>query len=292
LPPLAVYEEEPSPEASAAVNVDAFGVTDVGRKREVNEDQFLIAELSKSMLIHLTSLPLADHQRLVGGAQGKLFIVADGMGGHGGGSVASTVAVDTIVRQVLNVMPWFFGLAESQEDDLVDELKAALQRCQRSVTRAAEGADESALMGTTLTMAYVLWPRFYVLHAGDSRCYVARGREMGQVTRDHTLAQRLVDEEAVSPGKAHETRWSSMLWNAVGGGETSLTPEVYRGQLERGDTLLLCTDGITKHLTDEAISRELAVHTANAETVARALVELANARGGEDNATAVVARFA
>ena len=225
--------------------VDAFGATVVGRKRDANEDQYLVAELSKSMLIHQTSLAHADHQRLIGGAQGKLFIVADGMGGHAGGNVASSVAVDTVARSILNMMPWFFGLTESREDDLVEELKSVLKRCQKSVDRAAEGHPGHSRMGTTLTMAYVLWPRLYVVHAGDNRCYLVRGPEIEQITRDHTIAQRLVDQDVLSAEKAARTKWSSILWNAIGGGEGTVAPEAYRGKLQ-GATRCFCARMVSR----------------------------------------------
>jgi protein phosphatase len=271
--------------------VDVFGATDVGRKRKVNEDQFMIGELSKSILVRQTSLSHADHQRFHGGAQGKLLIVADGMGGHGGGDVASSVAVDTLVRYVLNIMPWFFGLTDAREDELMDELKAALQRCQKSVLRAAESEGGDSRMGTTLTMAYVLWPRLYVVHAGDSRCYLSRASSLEQVTRDHTMAQQLVDQKVMSPDQAEKSKWSSVLWNAIGGGKDELSPEVYRGTLEMGDTLVLCSDGLTKHLDDDAISSQLHAHPTSAREAAEALVRKANERGGTDNVTVVVARF-
>jgi len=271
--------------------VDAFGATDKGRKRRTNEDQFLIAELNKSMLVHLTSLAHADHQRLIGGTQSKLFAVADGMGGHGGGDVASSVAVDTVVRYVLNIMPWFFGLNESQEGDLMDELKAALHRCQNSVERAAEDGPGDTPMGTTLTMAYVLWPRLYVVHAGDSRCYLARNGEIEQITRDHTMAQQLVDQKVMPLERAEKTKWSSILWNAIGGGESTLAPEVYRSTLQPGDTLVLCTDGLTRHLDERSILDVLKAQPSHAQAAVEALVAGANRAGGQDNITAVVARF-
>jgi protein phosphatase len=271
--------------------VDAFGLTDVGRKREVNEDQFLIAELSESMLIQQTSLAHADHQRLTGGSQGKLFIVADGIGGHGGGDVASSVAVDAVLGYVLNIMPWFFRLNESQEDDLLDELKAALERCQKSVKRAAEGEAGHPRMGTTLTMAYVLWPRLYVVHVGDSRCYLGRGSDLEQITTDHTMAQQLVDQSVMSAETAEKTKWSSVLWNAIGGGKEELSPEVYRAQLERGDTLLLCTDGLSRYLDESTLSDRLTGKKSRAQSVAQDLVAMANEKGGADNITVVLARF-
>src|SRR5215218_657175 len=146
------------------VTVDCHGLTDPGRVRETNEDQFLIAELSKSLLITQTSLPAEDHTRLFGGPPGQLLLVADGMGGVRGGKRASRLVVETVTRYVLDTMHWFFRLQEGAEADLVDELRAGLSECQRAVKAHAAGHPEFAQMGTTLTLAYVLWPRAYVIH--------------------------------------------------------------------------------------------------------------------------------
>ena len=107
--------------------MDCFGLTDMGKVREANEDQFLISDLVKSMLIHQTSLSHEDHTRLFGNSQGQLLLVADGMGGHAAGQHASSIAVQSLARYVLNTMPWFFRLQESQENDLDEELIAALE---------------------------------------------------------------------------------------------------------------------------------------------------------------------
>src|SRR5207237_907095 len=139
--------------------MDCYGLTDVGRVREVNEDQFLIADLNKSMLIHQTSLSHEDHTRLFGGSQGQLLLVADGMGGHAAGKQASTLAVQTLSHYVLNTMPWLFQLQEHHEADLNEDLRAALEACQRRFEAEVAAVPERRGMGTTLTMAYVLWPR-------------------------------------------------------------------------------------------------------------------------------------
>src|SRR5437764_15158098 len=118
--------------------MDCYGLTDTGKKRPQNEDQFLIADLNKSMLIHQTSLSHEDHTRLFGGSQGQLLLVADGMGGHAEGKRASTIAVQAISRYVLNTMHWFFRLEENREGDLEEELKESLEMCQKSIQAAAE----------------------------------------------------------------------------------------------------------------------------------------------------------
>src|SRR5689334_5558734 len=128
--------------------MDCFGLSDPGRVRENNEDQFLIADLNKSLLIHQTSLSQEDHTRLFGGSQGALLVVADGMGGHAAGQRASAIAVQTIEHYVLNTMPWFFHLQEEQENDLMDELKSALEVCHRSITSAASARPDQRGMGS------------------------------------------------------------------------------------------------------------------------------------------------
>lgn len=251
--------------------IDVAGLSDVGRVREVNEDQFVVAHLSKSLLVKETTLQLFDQTRLFGGSQGHLLIVADGMGSVSAGKDASAIAVDTVTNYVLNTMPWFFRLDEEHEDDLREELGAAIQRAQETVHQLSEGSTEREGMRTTLTMAYVLWPRLYVVHVGDSRCYVLRNLTLRQITRDHTLADVL-------------------LHRIGGGGADEVQSEVYKARLEIGDTLLLCSDGLTNHVDDKDIGAILGTRS-SARQACRALVDAANAGGGEDNITAVVACF-
>ncbi len=269
--------------------MDCHGLTDLGRVRPVNEDQFLIADLNRSMLIHQTSLSHEDHTRLFGGSQGQLLLVADGMGGHAGGQRASALAVETLARYVLNTMPWFFRLQEG-DANIDDELRAALEKCQKRIEEAAAADPKRAQMGTTLTMAYLLWPTLYVVHAGDSRCYLLRGERLEQVTTDHTLAQQMVERGALRPEEAEGSRWSHILYNCIGGGSHELNPDVYKATLHAGDSLLLCTDGLSKVISEAAI-RDLLGRKLSAEETCRRLVALANAEGGPDNITVVVAHF-
>jgi protein phosphatase len=244
-----------------------------------------------SMLIHQTSLTHEDHTRLFGGSQGQLLLVADGMGGHAEGKRASSIAVQTISHYVLNTMHWFLRLHENREEDLEEELKKALELCQRTIAFASEGtAKGSRRMGTTLTMAYVHWPRLYVVHAGDSRCYLYRNRRLEQITKDHTVAQQLVDRGALSAAEAEESRWSRVLWNCVGGDSPDLEVDAYKARLQIGDILLLATDGLTKAVKDQEIVGVLNKNRDAKETCGH-LVNAANEQGGKDNVTVVVAHF-
>jgi protein phosphatase len=275
--------------------MDVYGMTHVGRKRLANEDQFLIAELKKSLSVYQTSLGLDHQTRLFGGSQGRLLLVADGMGGHEAGERASTIAVDSIATYTLNTMRWFFRLDEVSDEDFYEELKAALEHCQSMIDVEVEAIPQRRGMGTTLTMAYVIWPRMYVVHAGDSRCYLFRNSLLKQITRDHTMAQLFKEQrdagvESEVPDDSESSRWSNTLWNVLGGDSNDLAPDVYRANLQLGDTLLLCTDGLTKHLSDDRIKEHLN-KVGPAEKICQGLVEAANTDGGTDNITVVVARL-
>src|SRR4051812_26936267 len=144
--------------------MDCSGMTDPGLVRPANEDQFLIASLSKSMQVHSTSLGLDDQTRLFGSSQGRLLVVADGMGGHAAGKRASTLVVDGLVSYLLNTMHWFFRLREDSEDQFLDDLRHALGYAQDRILAEGERLPERRGMGTTLTLAYLVWPRMYVVH--------------------------------------------------------------------------------------------------------------------------------
>ena len=194
--------------------IDCYGLTDPGRVRESNEDQFLIAELGKSMLVRQTTLALEHQTRLFGSIQGHLLLVADGLGGHAAGKRASSIATGAVAHYVLNTMPWFFRLDEKYVDDLEMELKSAMERCQALIHDDAEESLDRLGMGTTLTLAYVLWPRLYVVHVGDTRCYLLRMGELRRVTRDHTVAQQLAEESSIAAREVESSKWSHVLWNA------------------------------------------------------------------------------
>lgn len=273
---------------SASGSLDCFGLSDTGRVRKQNEDQFLVAELQKSMLVQSTSLSPDESTRLFGRVGGRLLVVADGMGGAAAGERASRLAVSSLTTYVLNTMPWFFGHDEEHLEDLKAELASGLQRCQKSIEAFAEKHPATKGMGTTLTMAYVLFPHAYVVHAGDSRCYLFRDGKLEQITKDHTMAEQLRDQGVeVSP----KGRLSNVLWNVIGGGSPELQPEVYKLEVRVGDTLLLCTDGLDKHVTDEALA-DLLGQGLSAEETCRRAINAANEGGGTDNTTVVVARIA
>lgn len=271
-----------------SIMLDCFGQSDRGKARRLNEDHFLIAELAKRMNIKQTSLPDGGTELRLRGQVGYLLVVADGMGGVSGGEIASGLAVETITSYVNRVMPWFHRHEEGREEELEQDLRVAVQACQQTVSKAAR-ASEFRRMGTTLTLACILWPRVYVVHAGDSRCYLSRGERFEQLTKDHTVAQRVVEAGIMTEAQAERAGYSHTLWNCIGGNPGEVRPDVYRAEMEVGDTILLCTDGLTRELTDDAI-RTILGSGPTVPAAVSALVTAANDAGGHDNITVVAAR--
>src|SRR4029077_5072931 len=164
---------KPSP--GRALAVQTFGLTDRGRVRRSNEDQFLIAELTKAMKVLHASLPQPKTQ--YSDEDGSLLLVADGMGGHQAGEQASAMAVESIEAFALNTLKWFFLLKGTEEHNVLKEFQAALQEADAKVCREAAQHRELAGMGTTVTIAYSVGSRLFVIHVGDSRCYLLQGSE-------------------------------------------------------------------------------------------------------------------
>ena len=269
---------------------DCCGLTDPGRVRGVNGDQFLIADLRKTLLIHGTSVDFAEHEPIWGGAQGRLLMVADGGDGWTAERQASELVVQTITRYIVNMMPWLYRLDAPHEDDFIEDLKAALLRSQGRLEAMAEAANTPRDFGAALTMAYTTWPMMYIVHVGNGRAYLLRQGRLEQITTDHTLAQQLVESGVLRPAEAQQSQWSQMIWNAIGSEGSDPQPAVRKVELAPGDTLLLCTDGLPKHVTDDEIRTCLQAQEP-AETTCQNLIDLANAGGGSDNITVIVGRF-
>lgn len=270
--------------------MDVYGLTDPGRRRSTNEDHYLLADLNKSLRVHNTSLKLDDETRIYGGSQGKLLIVADGMGGEPEGERASTIAVDQLATYVLNSLSWCFRLEENSEHDFEEHLKEALKSCQESIHRASDDHPEMKSMGTTMTMVYIVWPRAFVVHVGDSRCYLLKDNQLRQITSDHTMAALLAESGQMSSEQARNSPMGHALVNVLGGKSDELSVDVYRLSLECEDILLLCTDGLYDMVSDDTLQEVLSVGM-SAELTCRKLVDVANENGGNDNITVIVARF-
>src|SRR5690606_9401580 len=219
--------------------------------------------------------------------QAALLAVADGMGGHAGGGMASQVVLDALAGYLLHRLPWAGELGEEGMASADHQARSALVACQERLT---EVADRKGMLGgkpgTTLTAAYVAWPQLLILHVGDSRLYLMRAGTLTQLTTDHTVF--------TSPDRSDKRDESSpmrhVLSNAIVSGPEQAFGGVRRLELDARDRLLLCSDGLTEHVSDVEIARVLEDH-ASVATACDELIELARDGGGSDNITAVVARF-
>lgn len=270
--------------------VDAFGCTDVGRVRSENQDQFLIASLHRSVEIEQTSIPVSEGQRFAPAARALLLLVADGVGGGAGGEEASKWTLDTIVRYVAGSSQLFRRLGEDVEDRFLKDLTLAVQWSHAALKDRAIEAPELAGMATTLTMVLVMWPRAFVLQIGDSRCYHLRASILSQVTVDQTIARQLIEQGAMPEEAAERSPLSHVLSQSIGHQEPDVWPVISEVDLQTGDTLLLCSDGLMKHVPDGEIA-ELLGSATSAREAASGLVGAALAAGGSDNVTVVATRF-
>ncbi|MCH8938585.1 MAG: serine/threonine-protein phosphatase [Gemmatimonadetes bacterium] len=270
--------------------IDVFGITDIGKIRSENQDQFLICTLRKHVDVWGTSL--TDEERLArltsGDRMGFLALVADGVGGSAGGKEASQTAVESVLDYVTHSMQCFYTSDPRHEDDFLKSLHEAVMLSHEIVQQKAGSDTAGERMATTLTMYMGVWPRAYVVQVGDSRCYQLRDGNLQRVTKDQTLVQQLVDDGVVNQSQADRSRWSHILSSAIGG--STATPVTTKIDLQWGDVLLLCTDGLTRHVSEEEIEDRLN-RMESAERVVHDLVSLALERGGSDNITVVVGRI-
>jgi serine/threonine protein phosphatase PrpC len=236
----------------------AAGATHVGRVRRGNEDTLLV-----------------DSDR-------GIFLVADGMGGHAAGEIASALAAQTVGGTLVEGVDR--GL---NADALAQVMVDAFRTADRAIHAHVAQNPSTQGMGTTVTAFLLCADGTYRLgHIGDSRAYLMRGGQLAQVTTDHTLVQREVSEGRLTASGARRHRLSHILTRALGA-EPSDEPDMLAGQLHPGDILLLCTDGLTGMLTDRMIAKVLPLDIRLEDRVAE-LIRQANERGGRDNVTAVM----
>lgn len=270
--------------------MDVFGLTDIGHRRETNQDHFLIARLNKS--IHVDASSLQMQSRLYGRARGHVIMVADGMGGHAGGARASELAIRYLVSRLLETIRWHFE-GEVEEDAFIRSLQNMLHETHSRILIESSNNLENRGMGTTCTMAYVVDQTMYVVHAGDSRCYLVsknddRSIDVRQITTDHTMARRMVESGGLAPEEEASSRWSNVLWNVLGGTtDSDVIADVHRVELSPGDTVILCSDGLYRYLEESRLGDIVSEHK-SPEAIATALVNFALQCGGEDNVTSVV----
>ncbi len=267
--------------------IDVYGLTDAGRVRPDNQDHFLICALRKQMVVHQTSLPTTD--RLMAGPERLAFLamVADGVGGGVRGEEASRVALEAVTQYVYGTMRSYYAAGSADDQEFYDALAEGARECHQALLRRGEDDADYQGMATTLTLYLGVWPRAYLLQVGDSRCYLFRDGELSQITRDQTMAQELIDLGVLTPADAATTRFARTLSSSLGGRQTD--PVVTRFDMQWGTVVLLCSDGLTAHVSDDAIRDRLRTMT-SARQVCEDLLADALAAGGTDNITIIVGR--
>ena len=271
--------------------VELYAKTDTGRVRPGNEDNFLVLDLTRAAAWTGSdgAEPPAGLRRFEAGPRGVVMVVSDGMGGALAGDVASRMAVE-IVRDMLVGSEAGEETGCGVDTPLIDCLQNATDYANFAIHRRSQEDQRCSGMGATLTGAAVVGNVLDFVQVGDSRGYVIRGPEIKLATKDQSLVQQLVDVGQISEQEAETHMFRNVILQALGA-QAELAPAVGRVRLQRGDVLLLCSDGLSGKLHAEDMRRIVAEAGGDLGRACDALVREANERGGEDNITVVLARF-
>ncbi len=231
----------------------SFSVTDIGRKRTVNQDYVFCCEQE------IGRLP-------------NLFIVADGMGGHNAGDYASKYSVEAVIDYIQNC----------EETTSISILNNAIQHANSLIRKKAEEDSSLEGMGTTFVSATVFDHRMIVANIGDSRLYVI-GDSITQITRDHSLVEMMVENGEINPEEARIHPNKNIVTRAIGGTDDNALADFFEIDLHEGDIVLLCSDGLSNMLEDKDIFQIVKQYDSNLEKAAMELVDKANEQGGKDN---------
>jgi serine/threonine protein phosphatase PrpC len=251
------------------VRIVSGGVTDVGRVRSNNEDCFKIVE------------PL------------NLYVLSDGMGGEAHGEIASAMAVETVVKHCLdfeaNPAATVIGAVQPNWSGFTKRLLTAVHLANRNIFKSAEENPDQHGMGATLTAVWINGTKLSIAHVGDSRAYLLRGGSLLQLTKDHSLVAEQVRRGILTSAEAEESDMQSVLLRALGA-QAEIEVDAEEHTLFPRDMLLLCSDGLTRMVTEPEIAGTLQSES-DLTRVAEKLIELANERGGPDNITVIAVRL-
>lgn len=245
-----------------------YGKTDVGKRRAVNQDNFIVKKYSSDVLF---------------------AVVCDGMGGARGGNIASSLAIETfadILNECEKLHPSFFGMSE---EDILDLLSEATTEANRAVFKLASNDPSLSGMGTTLVGCIISGEHSYIVNVGDSRLYIVQGEDISQITHDHSYVQYLVDLGKITPEEAKRSKNKNLITRAVGT-EKTVGLDLFTCDVKPGVYAVLCSDGLTNHVEPEEIRNTVSEigHGEDIQSVCESLIDCANSRGGLDNITAVI----
>ncbi len=237
-----------------------FGLTDIGRRRESNQDQLLVDDVA------------------------GIYAVADGMGGHAAGEVASQIAIEALA-DAMGGGSWRPRSASREE--IVSKLRSAFEEGNRRICESVVSRGEWRGMGTTIVALVAAGDRALIGHVGDSRAYLLRDGKLHRLTEDHSWVSEQVRLGLLTDEEAHRHPMRNIITRALGNRE-ELEVDVTEESLRDGDIFMLCSDGLSSMLSDDEILGTLRENRQDPETACRALVEQANERGGDDNITVVI----
>jgi protein phosphatase len=268
--------------------LDLFGITHQGKVRKENQDHFLISTVHPQMVIHATSLPNPESLPLRGTRFATVMAIADGVGGAASGSEAARLATESVMRYVSTTMRSYHAAGTATEEELLQSLRDSAMEAHKSVRSQNDSRPGQKGMATTLCLCMVVYPWAYVVQVGDSRCYIYGKGKLTLLTRDQTIAQSLVDQGLMPADRLANSPFKHVLSSAIGADEASPVVTPF-DMSERGSLNLMCSDGLTKHVSDAEIEQH-ARNMTSSEQVAKDLLQLALDRGGSDNTTIIAAR--
>lgn len=273
-----------------AIKVEIGGLTDPGLVRAENQDQFFAGELSRGIRLRADSFGTLPNTTLLGDPTAQVLMVADGMGGHKAGHEASKLAVQYFMAAILNRLQSTNSITPDDHEHFLSHLRDILSDAHQEIRRSSEASEDKKGMGTTFTMAYIVWPKLVFIHAGDTRCYVYRAGQLSLLTLDHTVANEMIKNGQLNLNDNERSPWSNVLVNALGAGADGVQGDLATFLLEPGDMVLMCSDGLNKHVSDTTIEKVLAMG-GKVQSMCESLVQLAKQGGGTDNITVVAAKW-
>ena len=276
--------------ASSLVEVDLEALSHPGNVRRNNEDHYIVTRFDRTMRTLRTNLPESEiPPHYAETAYGLL--VADGVGGSAAGEIASRTAIHALVDLVLETPDWIMLLDDQLAEEVLKRMERRFQRVRETLVERANADPSLRGMATTMTAACTLGSVLLTAHVGDSRAYVFRRRgRLERLTRDQTMAQSLADTGAIRQDEIATSPYRNVLTSALATRGAFVQVELKRSRLEDGDQLLLCSDGLTDMVSDEAVAAVLAASRSSAQACRR-LVDLALEAGGKDNVTVVLGRY-
>ena len=266
---------------NGSITVHVYGRSDVGRTREHNEDAFVIVDLTSGN----ATMPQQSRQEELG-PKGSLFMVADGMGGAAAGEIASAMAVEIILGELRT--NWM-SADDSEMETFVRAIRHATRTANEQINSYATHHPEYRGMGTTATVAGLLGDTLYLAQVGDSRAYLVRNGVARQITKDQSLMQKLIEAGEMTEEEAQHSERRNIILQALGP-EATINVDLTHQTVRRGDTLVLCSDGLSGQVTKDEIATVVREEQ-DLVAACNRLIDRANEAGGPDNITVIVARF-